>query len=212
MVDWFKTAHDVDPRIKLFVNDYSILTSGGQTENEQAAYEKTLQFLIDKGAPLGGIGMQGHFGSDLTGPERLWQILDRFQKFGKDIEVTEFTIDTIDEAAQGDYERDFLTAMFAHPATIGVVHWGFWEGQIWQLHTALLRKDWTLKPNGKAYMDLVFNQWWTRNKGTTDNDGRYATRGFLGDYEITVQVGDRKKTVSTKLVHDGTQLDIKLDE
>ncbi|HMB96829.1 MAG TPA: endo-1,4-beta-xylanase [Tepidisphaeraceae bacterium] len=212
MVDWFKTAHEADPRIKLFVNDYSILTNGGRTEYEQETYEKTIQYLIDHGAPLGGIGMQGHFGSDLTPPEKVWKILDRFQKLGKDIEVTEFTIGTVDEAAQGDYERDFLTAMFAHPATIGVVHWGFWEGQIYEPLAALIRKDWTLKPNGKAYMDLVFNQWWTRAKGTTDNAGQYKIRGFLGDYQITVEHGGQHKTVSAKLVREGSQILVNLDE
>jgi endo-1,4-beta-xylanase len=212
MIDWFKTAHEADPRPKLFVNDYSILTAGGDTENEQASYEKTLQYLIDRGAPLDGIGMQGHFGSDLTPPEKLWKILDRFEKFNKQIEVTEFTVDTNDEAAQGDYERDFLTAMFAHPATIGVVSWGFWEGQIWLPQTALLRKDWTLKPSGRAYMDLVLHQWWTRAKGTSDADGRYTVRGFLGDYQIAVEFAGQRKTVAAKLIHDGTKIQIRLDE
>jgi endo-1,4-beta-xylanase len=212
MVDWFKTAHETDPRPRLFVNEYSILTAGGDTENEQAAYEKTIKYLIDNGAPLGGIGMQGHFGGDLTPPEKLWKILDRFAKFGKPIEVTEFTVDTNDESAQGDYERDFLTAMFAHSATIGVVHWGFWEGQIWLPQTALLRKDWTLKPNGKAYMDLVFNQWWTRAKGISDADGRYSTRGFLGDYDVTVEYAGQHKTVAAKLIHEGTKIEIRLEE
>ena len=82
MVDWFKTVRKVDSRIKLFVNDYSILTAGGHTENEQASYEKTIKFLLDHGAPLGGIGMQGHFGSDFTPPEKLWQILESIPKIG----------------------------------------------------------------------------------------------------------------------------------
>jgi endo-1,4-beta-xylanase len=207
MVDWFKTAHQSDPRVKLFVNDYAILTAGGNTDTQQAAYEKTLRFLINSGAPLDGIGMQGHFGNDLTAPTRLWQILDRFAKLGKPIEVTEFTIDIPDEAAQADYERDFLTVMFAHPATVGVVRWGFWEGQIWKPLTALFRKDWSIKPNGKAYLDLVFNKWWTREKGVTDSNGQFTTRGFLGDYTITVE----HKTISTKLVRDGTKIEIKLE-
>ena len=75
--------------------------------------------------------------------------------------------------------------MFSHPAVTGVLMWGFWEGRHWRPRAAMVRKDWTLKPNGQAWMDLVEKQWWTDERGKTGPDGEYKIRGFLGDYEIT---------------------------
>ena len=50
----------------------------------------------------------------------------------------------------------------------------------------MFRRDWSLKPNGGAYEDLVFKQWWTNADGKTATSGTFTTRGFLGDYEIEV--------------------------
>ena len=45
-------------------------------------------------------------------------------------------------------------------------------------------------------------------KGVTGADGSYKIRGFLGDYEISVG----HKTVMTKLVREGTEIEIKIEE
>jgi endo-1,4-beta-xylanase len=204
MVEWFKLARAADPRVRLFVNEYSILTNGGNTAGEQKTYLDTLHFLRAHGAPLDGIGLQGHMGSDLTPPAKLVEILERFSQEKLPIEITEFTVDTADEQAQADYERDFMTAVFSEPATIGIVRWGFWEGQIWIKSTAQVRKDWTLKPNGQAYEDLVLKKWWTRDTATSDAAGHAGVRGFLGDYRITAAKDGKNATVVTTLTRAGT--------
>ena len=53
--------------------------------------------LIDQGAPITGLGMQGHFGDNVTAPEKLLSLLDRFARFGLDIKITEFDINTDDQ-------------------------------------------------------------------------------------------------------------------
>jgi hypothetical protein len=58
----------------------------------------------------------------------------------------------------------------------------------------MIRRDWTTKPNYDAWNDLLFHQWWTDVRGTTDADGMFRTRGFLGDYEIEVTVKDGART------------------
>ncbi len=75
MVDWFKAARQASPEGKLYVNDFSILSGGGLDLGHQDHYSETIQFLIDNGAPVDGIGLQGHFGDDVTPPERVYQLL-----------------------------------------------------------------------------------------------------------------------------------------
>ena len=132
------------------------------------------------------MGLQGHFGSQLTPPDRLLQILDRLAAHQLKIQVTEFTVDVMDQALQADYTRDALTVFFSHPAMNAVTLWGFWEGQMYYKQAALFDKHWQIKPNGKVYQDLVFKQWWTDEQRSTDADGQVQLRGFKGDYQITV--------------------------
>jgi len=211
MVEWFKLARAADANVELFINDYSILSQGGLDTAHQDHYEKTIRFLIEKGAPLDGIGMQGHFGTKLTAPTKMLEILDRFAKLGKQIEVTEFDSDITDEELQADFTRDFHTTLFSHPSVKGILMWGFWESRHWKPNGAMVRKDWTLKPNGEAWVDLVFKQWWTDVKGKADAAGRYAVRGFLGDYEITAISGGKSKTVKASLPKVGQGVKVLLD-
>jgi hypothetical protein len=139
------------------------------------------------------------------------RILDRFAKFGKPIQITEFDVITPDEQGQARYTRDFLTAVFSHPATDAFTMWGFWEGKMWQPPGAMIRKDWTLKPNGQAYMDLVLKEWWTDVSITTGVDGSCATRGFLGDYKVGVTANGKEKSASTKLTKSGLTITIAMD-
>jgi endo-1,4-beta-xylanase len=56
--------------------------------------------------------------------------------------------------------------------------WGFWEGRHWKPRAALWRRDWSVKPNCQAWLDLVHDCWWTKADGRTDAAGSYQTRGF----------------------------------
>lgn len=210
MVEWFKLARECDPEVKLFLNDYGILSGEGLDRRHQNFMYDTLKFLIDNGAPVDGIGFQGHFGTTATPPERLLEILDRFAEFGLPIAITEHDIDSTDEVFQAEFTRDFLTAMFSHPSVESVLVWGFWERSHWRPNGAYYRVDWSLKPAGKIWLDLVTKQWWSDFDKKTDASGTVSVRGFLGDYEITVRSGNQSKTVTAVIVNDGTQLEITL--
>ena len=82
--------------------------------------------------------------------------------------------------AHGEYVRDFMTAVFSHPKVKAFIIWGFWEGYHWraQQGAAMFRRDWSVKPNGEAYRDLVFNKWWTRWTGVANSEGWVALRAF----------------------------------
>ncbi len=211
MADWFRLARRADPRPVLYLNDYDILTRGGLQKDHQDHYEKTLRSLLDRGAPLGGVGLQGHFGLPLTAPDHVVKILDRFAALGLPLQVTEHDIDTTDEELQAAYTRDFMTAVFSHPGTAGILSWGFWEGRHWRPDGAYFRRDWSVKPAGQAWMDLVLKEWWTRAEGRTDGRGEFKVRGFLGDYEVEAEAGGRKKAAAVTLGRPGSAAKIALD-
>ena len=72
------------------------------------------------------------------------------------------------------------------------------QGEIQTPDAALWRRDWTLRPAGAAFVELTRKQWWTDAQGVTGADGRYTTRAFLGDYEITAESGNRTRAIAEK--------------
>jgi GH35 family endo-1,4-beta-xylanase len=211
MVDWFKEARAADPAPKLFINDYAILSGGGGTSPHRDHYDQTIALLVEKGAPFDGIGMQGHFGNSLTGPEDMLKILDRFARFKKTIWVTEYDVVIDDPELAGAYTRDFYTTLFSHPAVGGIVMWGFWDGSHWKNNAPLYATNWSEKPAGRAFQELVRQKWRTFVNGKTDPKGAFAARGFLGEYEVRVQAGSQKKTVRATLGPSGTSAAVILD-
>jgi hypothetical protein len=55
---------------------------------------------------------------------------------------------------------------------------------------------------GEAYAYLVFGKWWTEDSGRTDANGRFETRGFYGEYEITVRHNEQAKTMPVNFFKD----------
>jgi GH35 family endo-1,4-beta-xylanase len=210
MIGWFKLARQHDPAVNLYLNDYSILSAGGLDAAHQDHFEKTLRFLKEGGAPITGLGMQAHFGSSPTPPERMLAILDRFAALGLSISITEHDIDTDDEQLQADFTRDFLTTAFSHPSVGALLAWGFWENSHWRPNGAYFRSDWSLKPAGQVWIGLVNQAWWTDETLETGAGGAVRTRGFLGDYEVTVTHGGKTKALPVRLTSSGARIDVSL--
>ena len=152
-----------------------------------------------RGSPIGGLGMQSHFGNFLSAPPDVLAMLDRFSVFGLPIQATEFDVNLKDEVVQADYLRDFMTALFSHPQVNAILMWGFWEGQHWLPDAALFRKNWQVKPNGIMWSNLVFKEWWTTTNAVADATGNATVRGFKGDYELTISTPNQTRTVATSL-------------
>ncbi len=184
--EWFKLARKHNPEGKLYLNETVILPNRGDTEAEQNILEDQFKLLVDAGAPIDGIGLQGHFGDEFTSPKRMLEILDRIGQLDRDIMITEFDMSNSDKQAQGDFVRDFYTVCFSHPRVQGIVQWGFWEGEMWKPTGHFLTKDWRETPGSRAYDDLVFNKWWTQETARTDAQGASTVRAFQGIQTVTI--------------------------
>lgn len=210
MVDWFKLARQADPDCKLYLNDYGILEGSMQGQHARHFFG-AIKSMKDQGAPIDGIGIQSHFAAALPSPTQLLQTLDHFSELGLPIELTELSLNLDDRDLQADYMRDFLIAAFSHPNVHGVMLWGFWEKRHWRPEGALFNADWSLRPHGRQWIDLVHRQWKTDATVSTATDGVASTRGFLGEYEITVSAGGKTKTAQAILSPDGTECQVKMD-
>jgi endo-1,4-beta-xylanase len=210
MGDFFKAAHRADPDAELFVNDYAILSGGGGDTPHRQHYEKTIRYLIAQGAPLDGIGMQGHFGNELTSPADLRKLLDRYAHYGKKIMITEFDIDVDDPELAADYMRDLLTIAYSHPAVEGFVMWGFWDGAHWHHKAPLFNQDWSPKPAAKVWEDLVLNRWRSRLSGRSDGRGRFASEAHLGDYRFSASMNGATATAQAALGSQGLKVTLRL--
>lgn len=198
LIEWYKLARLADDKATLYLNENTVET---ETSAKSDFYFNEVKYLIDNGAPIGGIGLQAHIAA-ISIPSYL-RNLDRFATFNLPLKITEFDFVTPDKQLQADLTRDFLIATFSHPAMRSFLMWGFWDGHQWLHDAPLYNKDWTLKPSGQAYRDLVFGKWWTRAEGVTDARGAYQTRGFLGDYEITVKHNGKQSKEAVKLMSEG---------
>jgi GH35 family endo-1,4-beta-xylanase len=199
MVEWFKAARESDPDVKLFLNDYAGLANEGLDTPHKDHFEKTTRFLIEKGAPIDGIGLQCHFGWSVTPPEAALKELDRWGALGLEVQITEFDVETTDEELQADYTRDLLTLAFSHPSVTAIMIWGFWEGRHWKPDAALWRRDWSIKPNGKVWSDLTTREWNTTGEAVTDADGWISFRGFHGRYSLATGDGEPPQTAEVVL-------------
>ncbi|MCK4960779.1 MAG: endo-1,4-beta-xylanase [Planctomycetes bacterium] len=210
LIDWFKLARRLDPKTKLYYNDANVLVNNQPGHRDH--YYETIKWLLEKQAPVDGMGFQCHVHS-LVPPEVTYKRIERFAALGPEIQITEFDIQTpgISDELQAQYARDFMTAVFSHPKTTGIITWlggnplredprNTSRGQC-----AFYSQDWTIKPLGQTWLDLKNNQWNTNTTGTTDNRGTFKTRAFHGQYDITItNNGKVKKTETTIGKHDKT--------
>ena len=201
-----KIARQANPDALLYANEGQLLPSGKSIP----AYEYFIELMAERGVQFDGIGFMGHFApGSLTPIATIYDRLDRLARFDVPLKITELDVTLpFAEQSQADYLRDVLTIAFSHPRVEGVIMWGFWEGRHWKPEAALWRKDWTIKPAGQAFVDLVRGQWWTDRNLRTNEAGEATVRGFLGDYRITCQAQERSATASLTL--DGKRQTITL--
>lgn len=200
MADWFKRVRNNDRTVKLYLNDYAILSGGGINSVKQDYYYNLVEKIESWGGTIDGIGFQGHFGSDLTSIPKVYSVIERFAKLGKEIKITEHDINITQRKVQADYTRDFMTICFSHESVKSFLFWGFWANSHWLPEGAMFNPDWTIRLHGEAYKDLVFNQWWTKKSDViTDAQGKVSFDGFLGTYKYTIKSGDKMRTGTFKI-------------
>jgi endo-1,4-beta-xylanase len=174
-------------------------------------FEKHVRRMIELGATPDGCGFQSHYHDySIPGMDEIWRTYDRFAVLVKQLTVTEYDFQTLDDQLHADHMRDMLTLAFSHPQMTGFVIWGFWEKRHWKPTAAIFKVDWTERPAVKVWRDLVKTKWWTNADLTSGADGKASTPGFFGWYDITVEHGGKTKTLEVKHATSGSAPTVKL--
>ncbi|KAL2521321.1 glycosyl hydrolase family 10 protein/carbohydrate-binding domain-containing protein [Forsythia ovata] len=199
-VNMFKNAHQLDPSAILFVNDYHI-EDGCDSRSSPEKYIEHILDLQELGAPVGGIGIQGHIDSPV-GPI-VCSALDKLGILGLPIWFTELDVSSDNEYVRADDLEVMLREAFAHPAVDGVMLWGFWELFMSRDNAHLVNAEGDINVAGNRYLDLK-KQWLTCAHGHVDELGQFEFRGFHGSYEVEV-VTLSKKVTKTFVVDQGVE-------
>jgi GH35 family endo-1,4-beta-xylanase len=183
--EMFRWCHTIDPAVGLYVNEYDILN--GKSLDR---YIQLIRGWLKQGIPISGIGVQGHIREPITA-DRIKASLDALAQLGLPIKITEFDAVAATEQEQARILKDVYRVAFAHPAVTGIFMWGFWQGAHWEPQAAIFKQNFEPKPAATQYQQLVYQDWWTRSSGKTNQTGNVAIRAFFGNYKITVRVKDQ---------------------
>ena len=86
----FEYAHAVDPDAELYYNDYNLWKPA-----KRDGAVRIVKNLLEKGIPVHGIGMQGHYGIDYPVTEFIEASIVAFSELGVKVHVTELDIDLL---------------------------------------------------------------------------------------------------------------------
>ncbi len=202
---WYRWAHETAPDIKLIANEYDLFQSGN---NFHLTFVEYIRKMLSLGAPVHGVGMQGHFFSTVPNFNELKKRLDEVAVLGLPMAVTEF--DMVSNSYE-EMER-VLYAVFSQPLMTGFTMWGAWDGRQWRNNSAMFTSDWRLKPSGQAWFDLVKKQWWTDTTFILNQVNPLEIRAFQGEYDVFVTRGDRVIHRRFDLPKEGQSITIDLAE
>jgi endo-1,4-beta-xylanase len=142
--DWviksFELGRKYFPKSELILNDYNVEA----LDSAATDYLNIINLLKARGL-IDGIGLQAHF-LERVEISAVAGNLDRFAATGLPIYVSELDVNLSNDAKQAQRMRDLFTLFWQHPSVLGVTHWGYLQGSMWQPDAYLVRTDGTKRP------------------------------------------------------------------
>ena len=206
LAEFASWAKEANPDIKLYFNDYNIIT-GGTTGNAQSFRNLLIDLRDNHGVPVDGIGVQGHFGggnSAVRSKEQITACFDVLSEVGVPIKVTELDVGgvSMSESNRAQLLENVYRAAFEHDNVEGVLMWGFWSGCHWRRERAPWQyvgyayndtniandepANWIETEQVDRYRSLVFDEWWTDSTLLADESGMIEMSVFAGDYDLII--------------------------
>ena len=83
----FQYAHEADPSAQLFYNDYNT-----ESTSKRNRIYQMLKKLTDKGVPINGVGLQGHWSIYEPTTQQLEESINKFASLGLKVQITELDL------------------------------------------------------------------------------------------------------------------------
>ena len=237
-VEWsFETAARYFHNNRLIINESRARIWDNQHfYGNRSLYYMQIERALSKGARIDAIGMQYHMfnraedelekTAAFYDPERIFDVLDCYAKFGRPIQITELTLPAYsytpeDEDIQAEILRNVYSIWFSHPAMEAILYWNLVDGFAYgtvqgdmtsgenYYHGGLIRYDFTPKPAFLVLKELFEKTWRTNLSLDSGNTDELMFKGFYGEYELIVTAGDKTVTQTLHLSkHYKNELDI----
>jgi GH35 family endo-1,4-beta-xylanase len=179
----------------------------------RSGYYLMIEKALREGRRIDCVGMQCHafvkkenegsLTSSIYNPKRIFDVLDRYEKLGLPILITEITIPCYSPADEDkEIQAEILTRLFeiwfSHRAVEGAIYWNLVDGYAaWApqgdmtagenyFYGGLVDFDFNPKPSYYAIKKLFTEKWTTNESLIADENGNVTFKGFFGEYEVTV--------------------------
>ncbi|HVX86972.1 MAG TPA: endo-1,4-beta-xylanase [Phycisphaerae bacterium] len=223
----FKLLHQKFPNIKLGMSDCIRLWDGDgpgvhRGWDQWRGWDDFL-WLKSQGVKIDFFGAHGHNPAGLwSDPREEYQILDRFQKEGVRVHLTEEYLPPVGYNIIGPVRRGqwtpelraeyfvrYLTVAFSHPDVDFVNLWGMTNNG-WGPSGGMENPDGSPGPALAAINKLLHQTWHTHVQQKTGLDGKITTRAFHGSYDISITTPDGQTTKSTLTIPQSPTASLRL--
>ncbi len=182
----FKWAHEADPDAELYYNDYGIEDGAVRDTGKHASSLMLLRRLIEEGAPIDGVGIQGHWTLN-TNLEDVEKAIANYESLGLKVAISELDVAAVGRNSGAFPMRGFggrrrftpepvsadalqrqaevYAKMFEifqrHSRTVSrVTFWGLSDRRSWRWRQSPLLFDRQLqpKPAYQAILDVGFDE------------------------------------------------------
>jgi endo-1,4-beta-xylanase len=136
----FHAAREADPKALLVYNGDRLDHDTSDDEARRVATLNLLEDLVDKGAPVGALGIQAHLRAGRPiNLERLRSFLQDIASLGLKILITELDVNDSELSADvtnrdrtvASVYEDYLNVVLDEPAVIAVLTWGLSDRYTW---------------------------------------------------------------------------------
>ena len=169
----FKWAREADPDVQLYYNDYNIEQGAVKNTGKHASSMLLLRHLIKEGAPIDGVGIQGHWHLD-TNVADVEKAIENYESLGLKIAISELDVTATgtnsgalngggrgapvsDESfkKQAEVYAQLFDIFNRHAKSITrVTFWGISDRRSWRSNQLPLLFDGQLKPK-PAYQAIL---------------------------------------------------------
>jgi endo-1,4-beta-xylanase len=169
----FKWAHEADPKAQLYYNDYNIEQGAVANKGKHASSLILLKRLIAEGAPIDGVGIQGHWNLNVNLAD-VEKAIENYAALGLKVAITELdvtvtgsnsgalgaqqgvrTISPEDYEKQAEVYRKLFEIFMRHKDVIDrVTFWGISDNRSWRRGQDPLLFDGQLNPK-PAYKAVI---------------------------------------------------------